>query len=122
MKSIREIYDNLSAKDAEYLEKHAAAIKVAEEEDAAGRIMARGFADEACRVAKLAGMPGQTVPETPNDLGAIRNYKLGPGGASGTNQLGQKVRSNGGGFMRPAEPPKPAAQTSPKPAGQMPSK
>jgi hypothetical protein len=116
MKSISEIYENLSARDAVYLEKHAEAIKIAEEEDAAGRLVARGFADEARQMGKRAGMPGQTVPETPNDLGAIRNYKLGPGGATGVNQLGQKVRSNAGGFMTPTTPtpPKPAAPTAQK--------
>ena len=119
MKSIREIYDNISARDAEYLEKQAAAIKLAEEEDAAGRIMARGFADEACRMAKLAGMPGQTVPDVPNDLGAVRNYQLGPKGATGTNQQGQKVRSGAGGFMQTTPAPKPPA---PAAAGRMPQK
>ena len=67
-----------------------------------GRIMARGFADE---LAKLAGLPGQTVPETPNDLGAIKKYKLGPHGASGVNALGQKVQSTRTGSMAPAKPP-----------------
>jgi hypothetical protein len=117
MKSITEIYENLSARDAEYLEKQAEAIKVAEEDDAAGRIMARGFADEACRMLKLARMPGQAVPETPNDLGAIRQYKLGPKGATGVNSAGQQVQSNAGGFMTPAKPPRPAgagATTPPK--------
>lgn len=62
--SLTDIYNDISAHDAAYLEKHAQQIKVAEEEDAAGRIMARGFADE---LHKLAGdgivpMPkGETV-------------------------------------------------------------
>ncbi len=111
MNSIAEIYEQLSAKDVEYLEKQAAEARVAEEEDAAGRIMARGFADE---LRKLAGMPGQTIPETPNDLGAIRNYKLGPHGATGVNARGQQVQSNAGGFMVP-KPPKPAATAAAKP-------
>ncbi len=114
MNSISEIYENLSARDAIYLEKQAEVMKIAEEEDAAGRIMARGFADEARLMAKRAGMPGQAVPETPNDLGAVRNYKVGPGGATGVNQLGQKVQSNAGGFMAPPKPPRPAAPTPPK--------
>ena len=110
MRSITEIYESLSAKDAELLEKQAA-IKIAEEEeDAAGRIMARGFADE---LAKLANMPGQTVPEVPNDLGAVRNFKLGPKGASGVNATGQKVQSTPTGGMAPPKPAKPAATASP---------
>jgi hypothetical protein len=104
MNSMTEIYEQLSAKDAVLLEKQAAQMKLAEEEDAAGRIMARGFADE---LAKLANMPGQTVPDTPNDLGAIKNYRLGPKGATGVNAAGQKVQSNAGGFMTPTKPPAP---------------
>lgn len=118
MNSLREIHESISARDADYLEKQAAAIKVAEEEDAAGRIMARGFADEARLMAKLANLPGQTVPEAPNDLGAIRNFKLGPQGATGTNTQGQKVQSGGAGFMRPTPPPKPA----PAAAGRAPQR
>lgn len=119
MNSLREIHQSISARDAEYLEKQAAAIKIAEEEDAAGRIMARGFADEALRMAKLANLPGQTVPEVPNDLGTVRHYKLGPQGATGTNAQGQRVRSNGAGFMRPTDPPKPPA---PATAGRAPQR
>jgi hypothetical protein len=110
MKSITEIYESLHAKDAVLLEKQAAAIKVAEEEDAAGRLMARGFADE---LSKLANMPGQAVPEAPNDLGAVRNFKLGPKGATGTNTLGQKVQSTATGGMAPPKPAKPAATQRP---------
>jgi hypothetical protein len=117
MKSISEIYENLSARDAEVLEKQAAEIKLAVEEDAAGRIMARGFADEARRYIKLAAWtPGSTVPETPNDLGAVRNYKVGPGGkATGTNTLGQKVQSTPTGGMAP---PKMPVKTTPRPQPQ----
>lgn len=46
MNNLSELYENLSADDAATLEKQAAEIKVAEEEDAAGRITARGFASE----------------------------------------------------------------------------
>jgi hypothetical protein len=46
MQSLTEICDSLNARDAE-LEKQAAELtKLAQEEEAAGRIMARGFADE----------------------------------------------------------------------------
>lgn len=67
--SLTDVYNQISDHDAVYLEKQAEAIKVAEEEDAAGRIMARGFADE---LHKLAGgfgteqlttkQKGSTVP------------------------------------------------------------
>lgn len=46
MESLTDIYAQLSAQDNE-LQKQAEELqKQAEEEDAAGRIMARGFADE----------------------------------------------------------------------------
>lgn len=46
MNSLTEIYEQLNEVDGE-LEKEAEELhKLAEEEDAAGRIMARGFADE----------------------------------------------------------------------------
>lgn len=46
MDSLTEILEKLAEKDTE-LEKQAEEMhKLAEEEDAAGRIMARGFADE----------------------------------------------------------------------------
>lgn len=111
MKSITEIYESLSARDAVLLEKQAAQFKLAEEEDAAGRLMARGFADE---LSKLANMPGQAVPEAPNDLGAVRNFKLGPKGATGTNAAGQRVQSTATGGMAPPKPPKPAAAAQPR--------
>ena len=118
MKSIAEIYDNLSAKDAELLEKQAAAIKIAEEEEAAGRIMARGFADEARRYMKLAWAPGQTVPDTGNSLGAVKNFRLGADGkATATNKAGQKLESTPAGTMAPPkmQPPKPPAAQRPQP-------
>lgn len=60
MRNLTDIHNQLSATDRVYLEKRAEQIKIAEEEDAAGRIMARGFADE---LTKLAG------PYTPSSEG-----------------------------------------------------
>lgn len=67
--SLLDVYNQISSHDAELLEKQAAAIKQAEEEDAAGRIMARGFADELNKLAqnefpfkaKALPTPGGTV-------------------------------------------------------------
>ena len=55
MSSLTDVYNQISSHDAELLEKQAEQIKIAEEEDAAGRIMARGFADE---LHKIAAGPG----------------------------------------------------------------
>lgn len=46
MNSLTEIYEQLSVKDNELEKQAAELLKQAEEEDAAGRIMARGFAAE----------------------------------------------------------------------------
>ena len=113
MSSLREIYDQVSAHDARILEKQAAELHAAEEEAAAGKIMARGFADEARKFAAFTPKPpGSTVPETPNDLGAIRQFQLGANGkATGVNPAGQKVQSTATGGMAPPKPP-----AAPKPA------
>ena len=52
MESLTELYENMLVPQDEELEKQAGElIKQAEEEDAAGRIMARGFADELNKLA-----------------------------------------------------------------------
>lgn len=114
MKSITEVYEQISAKDQVILEKQAAQLKQAEEEDAAGRIMARGFADE---LSKLAGGPGSTIPETPNNIGSLTNFKTGPGGSSGVNTAGQKVQAGGAGMFKAPAAPKSTAPAAPKMPG-----
>jgi hypothetical protein len=65
MNSLTDVYETISAADGELLEKQAEAIKVAEEEDAAGRIMARGFMDELHKLAApMAYPPGGTGQST----------------------------------------------------------
>lgn len=52
MESLTDLYNQLIVPQDEELEKQAGEmLKVAEEEDAAGRIMARGFADELNKLA-----------------------------------------------------------------------
>jgi hypothetical protein len=87
MKSLVEVYNQLPVKDQELLEKQAADKIAADEQDAAGRIMARGFADELNmlselheKTANLTGnppggfgpsMPGGTrTPKPPTGMGA----------------------------------------------------
>ena len=58
--SLRDLYENLILPaDAELHKQAAELAKTAEEEDAAGRIMARGFVDE---MQKLAQGPGIGTP------------------------------------------------------------
>ena len=58
--SLTDVYNDISDQDVVYLEKHAEQIKENEEEDAAGRIMARGFADEIHKLeAELATLRAQ---------------------------------------------------------------
>jgi hypothetical protein len=49
-----DVYAQMSARDGEILEKQAMQKVAAQEADAAGRIMARGFADELGSLVKMA--------------------------------------------------------------------
>lgn len=62
MRNLTDIHNQLSVADQVYLEKRAEQIKIAEEEDAAGRIMARGFADELTKLAQPVA-PSLSVPK-----------------------------------------------------------
>lgn len=53
MHSLSDVVDQMNEQDKELLEKQAQEKLAAEEADAAGRITARGFADE---LTKLAGL------------------------------------------------------------------
>jgi len=86
MSNLTDVYNQLSAADAVYLEKHAAQVKIAEEEDAAGRIMARGFADELTKLATPGQQPppGGSIPlppATPKPVNTGANVSLGTKGA-----------------------------------------
>jgi len=111
MRNLTDIHNQLSAADQVYLEKHAEQIKIAEEEDAAGRIMARGFADELTKLAEPAQRPTFSPPV--ESAGAGGNvFKPGDkiNAVTGANQTG-KARGAG-----PAAPKPPAANPAPKPA------
>jgi hypothetical protein len=75
MQSLTDVYNHVASKDAELEKQAAELIKEAEEQDAAGRIMARGFADE---LAKLAGgyEPGNEFSGGPKG-GAFKPQGLG---------------------------------------------
>lgn len=129
MRSLTEVYDHIATKDADLEKQAAVLIKQAEEEDAAGRIMARGFADELNKLADAygnnynplasgrGGRQGGAVPKVPpaTDSNA-------PGQA-----IGKKTRMNPvtGAHQNPGQPkPAPAARprtsmtaTAPKPMG-----
>lgn len=79
MKNLTDIHNQLSAADQVYLEKRAEQIKIAEEQDAAGRIMARGFADELTKIAE-----GYNVAET---------FNTGPRGGQFKPDLGGTIKS-----------------------------
>ena len=90
MSSLTDVYNQIASADAQLLEKQAAHIKLAEEEDAAGRIMARGFADELQKIAADAPLPkppdSGTVKVKPFGLStdAQKTPNVGAGGAKGT--------------------------------------
>ena len=81
--TLTDIYNDINAQDAVYLEKRAEEIKVAEEEDAAGRITARGFADELHKLAQ-GPAPAPQLPAQAKPAQADR--KLPTGGFGATSQ------------------------------------
>lgn len=97
LRSLTEVHQKIAAQDAELEKQAAEMLKIAEEHDAAGRIMARGFADELHKLADAsfalsspqaqgansawANTPGRQAVRTP------RAPKVAP--ASDTNAPGQ---------------------------------
>jgi len=74
MRSLTEVHQKIAAQDVE-LEKQAAQMfKEAEEHDAAGRIMARGFADELHKLAEQ-----QFALSSPAQQGANSGFANTPG-------------------------------------------
>lgn len=117
MGSLTDIYDQISAGDAALLEKQAAMIKQAEEEDSAGRIMARGFADELHKLAQgPMAITGQRVTGAGASDPAVQR-RSAPGG-----QMAALSR----GLPKPPTPKAPKSsvtmgavrQVKPSPAGQ----
>ena len=86
MNSLTDVYDTISAADADLLEKQAEAIKVAEEEDAAGRIMARGFMDELHKLAQPMAFPPGGKPG--NQFGSAA-YRALPKRSVGGTQMAE---------------------------------
>lgn len=81
MNSLTDLYTQALVPMDQELEKQAAELyKQAEEEDACGRIMARGFADE---LNKLAGAPFKRTPAPPPTIEKTKamkpNEAFGPG-------------------------------------------
>lgn len=113
MRSLTDVYNKVASQDAELEKQAAVLIKQAEEEDAAGRIMARGFADELNKIAQ------------PFDLGKLNtgdNYKLRDKGPGGANQQQQRRQTSqavagqaGGGSARPIGAPPMGRQSSKQP-------
>ena len=90
MKNLTDIHNQLSAADQVHLEKRAEQIKIAEEEDAAGRIMARGFADELTKIAdegygNIINRPGAKTGE---------GYGPRKPKASGPSQMQQRSQTS----------------------------
>jgi hypothetical protein len=104
MSSLTDIYNRISAQDAGLLEKRAAIIKEAEEQDAAGRIMARGFADELHKIAQtFGGAPSGNIG------GPAETIKSGPYRTGGTDTKTQGRMGEGPVVMsRKSKAPTPA--------------
>jgi hypothetical protein len=113
MSSLTRVYEQISARDADMLEKQAAALskqaeeeKQAAEEEFAGRIMARGFAAELHKLAEAdvgrpIGSGGGTVksapfaPAAPGMTGGNMGRKAGAPGGGGL-AAGRFTRGQGG--------------------------
>ena len=110
--SLTEVYEQISERDAVYLEKAAEEKLAADEADAAGRIMARGFADE---LNKLAAGPydqiaGQVAGKLKGKIGAsdIGAPAPEPPALAGNTDFGSARPTNTGAGVSMA-PKKPAA-------------
>ena len=108
MNTLTDLYNQaIVPMDAELEKQAAELVKQAEEEDAAGRIMARGFADE---LHKLAEGPGLTRRP---------NFSVGGRGAatetakpaSGSPAFGRGSKVTPGGNITPPKPKAPPAPT-----------
>lgn len=108
MKSLSEVYENISARDQEILEKQAAEKLAALEEEAAGRIMARGFMDELNKLAQDAF--GGTTPAAPK-APKMQTIKSNPGSAGSMNPKSTGAGMSLGGRSASA-PPTPAQPKS----------
>jgi hypothetical protein len=98
MKYLTDVYNQVASRDAD-LEKQAAELyKQAEEEAYAGRITARGFADELQKLARFGENMPETIKSKPGfDLGNAgksgQGYALG-GKASGGQMAARKDQSS----------------------------
>lgn len=111
MNTLTDLYNQAIVPMDEELEKQAAElVKQAEEEDAAGRIMARGFADELHKLAQpppaFHGSPAlQRAGGKDPGYGEFKPKKK-PTGATMANPAGA---------FKPANPPAPAATSGASP-------
>lgn len=121
MGNLTDVYNRISAADAEILEKQAT-IKIADdEEDAAGRIMARGFADEFRKLAGPYDLAGSGATGGNVGLGS-RPVKAPPvkdiSKGKGSFKPGSTVGASGA-IKPPPAPPKPAAPPAAAPKPKM---
>ena len=99
MNNLVDIYEQISARDMEYLEKAAAEKVAAEEQDAAGRIMARGFADE---LQKIAAPPlgaqhqrvGNALSAIGGDVNGANPYAGLPGSPAAPKAQSATIKAN----------------------------
>lgn len=102
MQSLQDVYNQIASQDVELEKRAGELLKQAEEEDAAGRITARGFADELAKLAanytKMAGDfngPGGAYQQKFNrgaaeTIKSKPGYDLGNAGKSGQGYTGGK--------------------------------
>lgn len=77
--SLQDVYNQIASQDAELEKQASELIKQAEEEDAAGRITARGFADE---LSKLAAHHAATQAKLAGYDAGASSFDTGPKGGA----------------------------------------
>ena len=121
--SLVDIHDQISAHDSALEKEAAVEFQKLAEEDAAGRIMARGFMDE---LQKLAGpfdlkYKGGAAPPSPGLKGRSMKAPPSPGKGTGGAYSPKLTRAGGqdtatGQPMKPAMPKPTAAKAQPMPS------
>ena len=98
MRSLVDVHEKIASQDEVYFNEREELLKVAEEEDAAGRIMARGFADELQKLADGAGIMGPAPqvninPAQMAQAAANKARATAPGQGGGMTVQGQRPQA-----------------------------
>lgn len=108
MRTLTDVYDTMASKDVELEKQASEIIKQAEEEDAAGRITARAFADELSKLAEVSEYK-PTKPAAGGFASGAANRQGGtiPSGGFGTSGGGAATGAGFGAGQAKRKQPRP---------------